>query len=54
MPRIGMIAPGANGTAVGSRPSRAAIQAPCLSANARASLRLPRGGMVSTTSRVAA
>jgi hypothetical protein len=35
----------------GSRLSRAAIQPPCCCAKSRASRTLPRGGMVSTTSR---
>ncbi len=52
-PRNGSIVPCAKGAGSGSRSSRAAIQAPCFSAKARASFRLPRGGMVSTTSRVA-
>ena len=47
-------APSANGAASGSRRSRAAIQPPCFCANSLASRTLPRGGMVSTTSRVAA
>ena len=53
-PRNGTIMPCANGVACGRRFSRAAIQAPCFCANSRASFRLPRGGMVSTTSREAA
>ena len=46
--------PCANGAACGRRLRRAAIQPPCFCAKSRASFRLPRGGMVSTTSREAA
>jgi hypothetical protein len=53
MPRSGSSVSWVKGASSGSRSSRAAIQPPCFCANARASFKLPRGGMVSTTSRVA-
>ena len=53
-PRNGSSTPGANRTASGNRSSRAEIQPPCFCANSLASFMLPRGGMVSTTTREAA
>ena len=54
MPRSGTTTPCAKRTASGNRPSRAAIQPPCFCANSRASFKVPRGGIVRITSRVAA
>src|SRR5262249_60148438 len=54
LPCNGTMMPSAKGAACGKRPKRAAIHAPCFSAKLRASFNVPRGGIVSTTSRLAA
>ena len=53
-PRIGTISPPPNSIGAGKRCSRTPIQAACRSTKLRAPTSEPRGGMVSTTSRVAA
>ena len=53
-PRSGSMVPCTKGSACGRRRSRAAIQAPCFSAKSLACFTLPRGGIVSTTSRLTA
>src|SRR3984893_18281715 len=54
VPRTGTNAPGANGIVSGNRRSFVPIQAACRPANDFASMRLPRAGIVKTTSCVAA
>jgi hypothetical protein len=53
-PRNGKSVPCAKGMASGNRRTRAAIHAPFFCANSLACFTLPRGGIVSTTSRLAA